>query len=155
MAVGGVCFAFYLTKKDKKEEEAEKLAANLKEEEDSLHQLRYDVNSTFGVKLEDVHENTAQDEMVRVVNLLAFLVSEACVNQEKESRHVAVAFPPHSTHWGDYEVRIRKAKWAVARNLAIQLIPELADRLPHFSEFEPLKSYREEHLEQKRRKALQ
>ena len=43
-----------------------------------------------------------------------------------------------------------KIAWASLRNLALEAVPELKDRLPHFSEFEPLKSYNADYLLKKK-----
>ena len=53
--------------------------------------------------------------------------------------------------WDD-EVSNLKQDWTEERKLALQICPKLADRLPHFSRFEPLKSYREEHIREKKAK---
>lgn len=109
-----------------------------------LYYLRNKVNLVFGIELDTIHESGTQDEVVRLVNLLAIETSVICVHQDKGKRkgnlHAAV----------DGDVYSAKRKWSEARNLALQICPELEERLPHFSEFEPLKSYNAEHLLQKK-----
>ena len=78
-----IWFILHTTKEnDKRMEEEDRNYAKYR----AMGRLQCRLYPTFGVRLEEVHTSTAQDEMVRIVNLLAFFVSEACVKQEKESR---------------------------------------------------------------------
>ena len=110
-----------------------------------LDGLRGMTELIFAVKLEDIHESTTQDEIVRIVNLLAIETSMACVNQDKYVRGGC------GRDWSG-SANLLKIKWSEARKFALKIAPELADRLPHFSEFEPLKSYNAEHLLKKKTK---
>jgi hypothetical protein len=135
-----------LCKQRQQKEEDESL--RLREEADRRDDLRSKINEIFGIELEKIHEGSSQDEIVRFVNLLAFSVAKSCVDQDKGIRGGRIK--ESDLDYLNNNVRPRKAAWAKARNLAIQAIPELKDRLPHFSEVEPLKSYNTEHLLQKR-----
>lgn len=101
----------------------------------------------MGNNLED--KNKAYDEIVRLVNLEAVRTAEACVEQDKINRGVG---GEDIDRFYDYDVADLKADWAKMRNNALKLCPDLKDRLPHFSEFEPLKSYNAEHLLKKKQK---
>lgn len=134
----------------------------------------------FGVSLSRANESAIQDEVVRIVNLCAYQTAVACVNQDKAGRgedstpyFVGYEFGQRheysyssdtytDKYWLCHEsfclnfswdklVSSRKSTWAALRDTALYGIPELKDRLPHFSEFEPLKSYNEEHLLRKGR----
>ena len=111
------------------------------------------VFNTFSVDPDKIHESATQDEIVRLVNLLACRTSLACMNQDKEVREEAVYGKRKALSW-DEESKVLKIEWAEARKLALRISPELAGRMPHFSEFEPIKSYREEHLKEKAEKSL-
>lgn len=136
-------------------------------EKELLAQLRGYVWARFGVELNTVHESTTQDEIIRMVNLSACEVATVCVEQDRARRgEVYKKTPCHFDYpevrstscsndditW-DQVVLWKKRRWFEARRLALQICPELTSRLPHFSEFEPLKSYREEHLRDKAAKA--
>lgn len=149
-------------KRDKREEEeAQKNRLREQEEEQRgiLYRLGEEVKKVFAVDLGTIHENTTQDEVVRVVNLLAYKTAVACVNEDKivhgekvePSHHPEDNTINRDTPWGEITAK-RKIEWANTRKLALQICPELAEQMPHFSEFEPLKSYREEHLLEKRAK---
>lgn len=105
-------------------------------------ELEREVRRTFHVDLETVQEPTTQDEIIRIMDLLAFCAADACVNQDKALRGET------ELRRGE-EVAGYKLRWAYSRDLVLRVAPELVDRMPHFSEFEPLKSYREEHLRDK------
>lgn len=123
-----------------------------------LHNFGVEIYNIFGVELGMVNESSTQDEIVRIVNLIAHQTALACVNQDKDGRGEQVeSYPHHSVGIPGWEnaAKALKRKWSNARNLALQAAPELKDRLPHFSEFEPLKSYNAEHLLQKKAKQQQ
>ncbi len=112
-----------------------------------LSQLAYRAETLFGVEFDTIQEDDTQDEVVRIVNLLAFETATACVDEDKSRRN--------GSKFGRGEVKDvtdRKIEWSKARNFALLIAPELKDRLPHFSELEPLKSYNAEHLRQKAKK---
>ena len=145
--IGGYCLERSLG-----EREGEKKARRRKKEkEESTQRSRWlTAHTIFAVDVDPPYENQAYDEIVRAVNLLAHLTAEACVSQDKFVRNEGTKLN-HDTSWDD-EVRRRKEKWSMERGFALQIAPELADRLPHFSEFEPLKSYRAEHVQKKAKK---
>ena len=157
LVVGGSCLIFptvAILRKNYKERIEQNREAKEKQEEQILQQLMKEIANTFhfdlsGVReiLEDIHEIYVQDEIVRFISLLACEVAEACVNQDKANRGETQFY-----HLGQETSRL-KAKWSKARMLALLIAPELANRLPHFSEFEPLKSYMEEHILQKKAKS--
>jgi hypothetical protein len=128
-----------------------------REKQNILDNLQSRIREQFSVGLDMIKETTTQDEIVRVVNLVAHQVSVACVNQDKFARGEKVEpykEPGASSYVeGDYSWNERTHKlkryWSEIRKLAIQALPELEKRMPHFSEFEPLKSYNEEYLKQK------
>jgi len=69
----------------------------------------------------------------------------ACVKRDKFIRR------PNKESFGVQEYAIKeKREWTELRNFALEIAPRLADRLPHFSEFEPLKSHKAEELLQKK-----
>ncbi len=127
-----------LPRREKKEREREKKESTRQE---LLRLLEERVHNAFSFELDTIHESDTQDEIVRVVNLLARRTAEACFNQETTTDSCS-----------DYEVGCLKRRWSDTRKLALQIAPQLADRMPHFSDFEPLKSYREEHLQEKAKK---
>lgn len=119
-----------------------------REQQYKLNEARSQARYEFGVDVKPPYKSQAYDEIVRIVNLLAQLTAKACVAQDKFVRSEKIDEIDHNTTWDD-EVNSRKRKWSQKRNLALRVCPELASRLPHFSEFEPLKSYREDHLREK------
>ena len=115
-----------------------------------LDNLKLSIRVAFEIDLDAIHESGTQDEIVRIVNLLAYETSSACVIEDRKHRG------EHGVGYSNTPVSKLKREWSKARNLALKICPELKDRLPHFSEFEPLKSYRETHLlEKKEKKARQ
>lgn len=126
------------------------------EKREVLRSLTRNVNFFLGIDLDTVHEIFSQDEIVRVVNLCAYQLAVSCVNQDIVARGGKAinlqlnsdALSGTGSRWED-KVYHLKEEWSHKRNLALQIAPELKDRLPHFSEFEPLKSYRAEHLRKK------
>ncbi|MFA5773202.1 MAG: hypothetical protein WC908_00820 [Candidatus Paceibacterota bacterium] len=129
------------------------------DEEHKFIQLRTSCKDTFGFELETVNESGNQNEVIRIVNLLAYETSEACVKQNMENRGKKVkkyVHPkdqnnlfPDFISW-DTVVQRRKISWAETRELALKIVPELKDQMPHFSEFDPLKSYSAKHLLKKK-----
>ena len=125
------------------------------DEEHKFIQFRTSCKDTFGFELETVNESGNQNEVIRIVNLLAFETSKVCVNQDIANRGKKVKKYIHPkdqdslfhdfVSW-DTVVKDKKICWEETRKLALQIAPELKDRMPHFSEFEPLKSYNAEHL---------
>jgi hypothetical protein len=147
LVAGGIAIHKGELSRKKKAEEDER--ARLKERKNStLLVLGHEVDRLFGVELSTIHETHTQDEIVRVVSLLAHQAAEACVNQDKAVRGEQVKYSDDCYH----SANARKIDWSKARKLALQICPELKDRLPHFSEFEPLKSYNAEHQAQKQAK---
>jgi hypothetical protein len=144
-----------LKRKKEKEEEKKRQEDNRRAQEEKqrgiLYRLGIEVKRVFSVEPDTIHENTTQNEIVRVVNLLAYQTAVACVNQDKVARGEKKVEPYHNP---DAEASKLKIEWANIRKLALAICPELASRLPHFSEFEPLKSYREEHLQEKANKKV-
>ncbi len=126
---------------DQKEEEERK-----RNEKTIFWRLSSEVSNTFHVWLGNVHEDHVLDEIVRQMSLLAEQTAEACVKQSKTSRGGIEVY-----NAGQVVYQL-KTKWSKARELALLIAPELEERLPHFSEFEPLKSYNAEHLLQKKAK---
>jgi len=108
-------------------------------EKEIWERLRKEVIDTFHIWPEDVHERHVQNEIVRIVNLLAFETASACVRENKAIQ--SNSFHPSQKN----DVSFKKREWSQKRNLALQICPKLKDHMIHFSEFEPLKSYREEH----------
>ncbi len=106
-----------------------------------------EIENTFSIKLDrfiEVRESHVKEEIIRQVNLLAKQTAEACMNQDKANRG---KIETYRLGRKAYELKIQ---WSKARDLALKIAPELADRLPHFSKFEPLKSYNAKHLLQKK-----
>lgn len=143
-----------------REKEREARVVQCEAEQAALQSLHGKVRiNHVDVELETIHESYTQDEIIREVNLLAYQTAMACVNQDKAGRgkktdlcwHESANGHTWTVSW-DTEAREKKASWSEARKLALQICPELAERLPHFSKFEPLKSYREEHIQKKARK---
>lgn len=133
---------------ERKEQAKKKLLEEQEERnQEILLRLSDEVCSTFHVWLENVHENHTQDEIIRCMDILAHQVAEACVNQDKFNRGEKESYSLGQKTY------LLKIKWSNARKLALQIAPELENRLPHFSEFEPLKSYNEEHLLKKKVKS--
>lgn len=141
------CFLYF--DKTFSEENAQREKEN--EEQFAQRRRRRTARDEFDVDVDPPYENQAYDEIVRIVNILAQLTANACVAQDKFVRSEKIDEIHPSTSWDD-EVSNRKWKWSNKRNSALRICPELASRLPHFSEFEPLKSYREEHLQEKANK---
>lgn len=150
LILGGLWYlvAIVEPKRQEKESRKEKEKRNRKREKDKKEHERWEMEESlpnfFGVEISDNFEDNskAYDEIVRLVNLEAIRTAISCVKQDKENRgvnkDVSVFF--------DYDVADQKGSWAKMRNNALKLNPNLKDRLPHFSEFDPLKSYNEEHL---------
>jgi len=157
-AIVVVCFLPYIgyknyKKKQKKEDELlEKSRVQWAEEEkkrkeqETREHLVRTLRSAFGVELDTIHEQETQDEIIRIMNLLAYRAAAACVNQDKAIR----GEEDLSREYQDVgEIKLR---WAEARKFILQIAPELTKLMPHFSEFEPLKSYRADHIRQKKAK---
>jgi len=136
--------ALILYTKKEKEEYEEKASRDAKDKILDILQLKVDI--MFGLELNKIYESGTQDEIVRIVNLLAHETASACEREDK-ARRGGYFHPSQRSDAG-----FKKREWSEKRNLALQVCPELKERLPHFSEFEPLKSYREEHLLQKKAK---
>ncbi|MEI6580598.1 MAG: hypothetical protein WCO07_00290 [bacterium] len=153
---------YFFPERIKKREELYKKEQALYEQqkkEQNLKNLSCEVSNILGVELFKINEIETQDEIVRIVNLSAYKTANACVNQEKENRGEKVEkyiypsdngtlFPVYYS-W-DSMVPIFKTEWAQKRNLALKIMPELADRMPHFSQVEPLKTYNENYLQKKK-----
>jgi hypothetical protein len=160
---------------NKRRRENERQEGNRKwKEQNDLYHLRRIVDNLFRFDLDEVKESVNQDEIVRLVNLMAVQTAMACVKQDKACRggkeepfYSCANNACEELCWANIErdpriiswhqgaswfnvVESRKGTWANVRKIALQIAPELKDRLPHFSEFEPLKSYNEEHLLGKR-----
>src|ERR1035437_7858485 len=71
---------------EKRHQEKARLEASREAQEEIMYYLRREVSEVFGVELDTVHESTAQDEIVRIVNLLAHETSKACVSEDKYRR---------------------------------------------------------------------
>ena len=127
---------------EKKEEEEASRRASREAQESILRNLSISLGLEFGVELETIHESNTQDEIVRIVNLRAIETANSCVHEDKKSRRGSSADSS----------RYEKNAWYQARSLALQICPELKNRLPHFSEFEPLKSYNAKNLLRKKAK---
>jgi hypothetical protein len=134
IAVSGVAF-WFRSKLNRKHKEENDLRDRSDRERQILANLTHEVSQVFAVDLAEVDAVETQNEIVRIVGILAHRAATACVNQVKST-------------YSDYDVRLLKLKWAEARRLALKIAPELAERLPHFSEYEPLKS---SNAEQKQR----
>ncbi len=131
-------------------------------EQKTTKKLDYFCKKKFGVSLDSIHESHSQDEIVRIVNLLAYFTAEACVNQDKKNRNVKVSsldthkyhyyFSPSGYFPDDWDEAAHDCKltWSEYRKFALQVLPELESRLPHFSQVEPLKSYNKEYLLRKK-----
>lgn len=148
-----------LEKRNEKREKEHKLQQEKHENEGIIYRLGVEVLNTFSVDLKTINETNTQDEIIRIVNLLAYRVAVACVNSDKSARGEKVELyvdPDENEHFSGRPwsviVTMLKVRWLNRKNLALQICPELKDRLPHFSEFEPLKSYNTEHLLQKKAK---
>lgn len=160
----------YFKKKDEEknnliEKQLDQIKQNEKREKEKiiLRNLEIKVWNNFGVNLDEVSESETQNEIVRNVNLIAKQTSFACVNQIKVN--MGEKIEPYITFSDDdknmiFEIRMPwnkrvdflKKTWFNTRQLALQIIPNAKDKMPHFSEFEPLKSYNAEHLLQKKNK---
>lgn len=125
-----------------------------------LDDLRNAVHYAFCVELDTIHESYTQEEIVRVVNLLAYQTAVACVNEDKIGRGEGLIktevvdwrqLTNHGFSWSEF-AKSRKIEWSNRKKLALKIAPELTDRMPHFSEFEPLKSYNAERLRKKAEK---
>jgi len=122
--------------------------------------LKEEVWETFSVDIDKADESVTRDEIIRNVNLVAQQVSYACVNQIKvnngEKIEPYITFDDDDTNmvlerkipWNKRVGDLKKT-WYEVRQLALQVIPNFGDKMPHFSEFEPLKSYNEKYLLQK------
>ena len=152
--MGTLCYFLVKKEQAQKKEREEEDAAREKERRLKAvqDQLAYDVRNSFSVEPDTIGENYTQNEIVRIVNLLAQQASFACVNQDKEGRGEEPGRRGCERPSWDAEAHFLKKEWSQKKNLALQICPDLKDRLPHFSEFEPLKSYNAEHLVQKRAK---
>jgi hypothetical protein len=139
-------------------EEKNKNRAVEVEKQRIFNDLKYKVLEYFSVELEKIDQTGTQDEIVRVVNLLATEIAIACVNSDKAARGETVKpyyDPSKDKHFQDFipwaeVVMKKKILWAKSRNVAILAMHELESRMPHFSEYEPLKTYRQKksHLEE-------
>lgn len=144
--------AIFKTRKQKEEDKEDRLREAKEVREEIFGNLRFEVWQKFAVELDTIHGAYSQSEIVRIVNLLAYRTAVACMNQDKEGRGLKIPRPwnesPNGHTWQvswDTEARNLKREWSESRKLAFQIIPELKDQMPHFSEFEPLKSYNAEH----------
>lgn len=122
----------------------------------ALEELKSSVSDVLLVDFDMIHEPGTQDEIVRVVNLRAHVASVMCVSQDRVARGLAPLTDQIESNtflaysgW-DVEVSAARSDWSEARNIALEIAPELKDRMPHFSQFEPLKSYNEANLLRKR-----
>ncbi|MEI7688754.1 MAG: hypothetical protein WCI91_01055 [Candidatus Nomurabacteria bacterium] len=97
----------------------------------------------FGVKLGTnlQSNNYAYDEIIRIVNLIAINVSQLCVEQDKINRSDSKIWEKKCI---DEQLKEIKTKWAEMRESAVYIKSDLINHLPHFSEYEPLKSYNAE-----------
>ncbi len=154
-------------KKEAKEKETRQkweLEEQKRNKEEIFNQLAFLAKEVFGVDLHLIHESGTQDEIVRIVNLRGHEAAQACVNQDKTNRGENIKLyirpkdrdeylHPEQFTWDEMAHEFKIA-WSEKRNLAIQIAPELTNRMPHFSEFEPLKSYNAEYLLQKKAKSI-
>lgn len=92
----------------------------------------------FQVDFDRINEKGTQDEIVRCVNILACRTAKDCFDQSCSSAEKRDILD-------DLSAKSKRA-WLEARNSALEICPELEGRMPHFGEFEPLKSYNAEHL---------
>jgi flagellar biosynthesis/type III secretory pathway M-ring protein FliF/YscJ len=108
----------------------------------------------FGLNLGStlIDKNVTYDEIIRQVNYLALQTARSCVKQDKANRRKGEK-EIDKLYDINNEVVSYKVKWSTMRKYALVVSPELGDRMPHFSEFEPLKSYNEEHLLKKKIKS--
>jgi hypothetical protein len=140
-------YKFVFEPREQKKWDEENKKAQEKERHDYLC---FKAVTVFGVDIEGSFGNAVFDEIVRNVNLLAFKAAEACVKQDIQTREGGSKY----SDWASEAVH-SKREWSEARNLAILIRPQLTDRMPHFSEFEPLKSYNAEHQQMKAKRAAQ
>lgn len=157
----------FVRPQEKKKEEATRQRRVEDEEKDRRNEersnrywLQKEVLETFAIELDTIDEISTQNEIVRIVNLMAHETATACVNQDKAGRGEEVpayylsdpTFSRYeSARWGEKASKM-KIEWSKTRKLALQVAPKLEDRMPHFSEFEPLKSYNAKYLRQKAEK---
>lgn len=160
--MGGLFYSVFIAepkrrKKEEQKKQEEQERENRRDEEQEKEYERKEIEvhipNTFSVKLGNTLEdkNKAYDEIVRLVNLEAVRTAKVCVKQDKKNRGDDGGYDEHF----DSDVADLKLSWAKMRNNALKLNPKLRDRMPHFSEFEPLKSYNEEHLLKKKAKSKQ
>lgn len=122
-------------RKREKEERKRENASNRRE-----HSL--DDFGIYAYQMDGGNEETkVKDEMVRIINLLAQKIASLCTVQNKANIE-----GKYETSSIDSSVEREKTLWSFERGRVLEIWPELKDRMPHFSEFEPLKSYKEEHL---------
>ena len=132
-------------------EEQKRLALQKKEDEEKEKQAQILPDSvwySFHVKLDSINEPEIQDEIVRIVNLAAVKVAIVAMNQDKKSRGIEIddryewateTYPYVKWDRGDFGKY--NSEWTDLRGLCLKILPALKDRVPHFSQFEPLKSY--------------
>ena len=144
----------------KKEKQEEKEKEQKKTKERILKELKENVWKIFSVDLNHIHVSEVQDEVIRVVNSIAQETSVACVKQikfqlgEKIGLYVRPDCDPtwfSPISWNQ-RADVLKKEWFNAKQLALQIIPNIGDKMPHFSQFEPLKSFNAEHILEKQTK---
>lgn len=143
---------YHIKNKEKQEGEEKQKSIKRKEEEEKKYkksEKKYIAMTYFGVKLGKTPESKskAYDEIVRLVNLEALQTAKACVHQDKANREKTNQSELEDVNNEVYDL---KKNWAFLRKQALKISTSLKDRIPHFSEFEPLKNYREEHILQKK-----
>lgn len=129
-----------------KEKKERKLKEPEEKKERELNNRRV-IALDFGIDFHEIgtdQEGKAYDEIVRTVNLLAHRLAMICVKQDKANRS------GEKSNSFDNDVYNQKWDWSYMRGKALKICPELIARMPHFSEFEPLKSYQEERIIQKK-----
>lgn len=149
-------YFFYVLPKEKTAENLKSLKAEqfeLKREDQHIEAEKKEyAMSYFQVELGTTFKskNYAYDEIVRLVNLQAVNIAKLCVQQDKVNRGI---FSTSQDSYLDEELKSCKRNWSSSKNAVLKIEPNLDDRMPHFSEFEPLKSYNAEHLLKKKAKS--
>ena len=114
---------------------------------------RKEVEEIFGMQLSEFEDRENRMMILTIVNSYAFNLATACMFQDMSNRKEKVETPysffggdiSPKTTWDD-AVKNYKKVWKKARRLVAQIDQSLLEDMPYFSEFEPLKSYREEYL---------
>lgn len=134
-----------------KKMEHDRLETQRRKREEAQDRLCRVLERTFGVDPDTVGDGGVQDEIVRIVNHLGHQTAAACVNQDKAGRGEETGDQPSRDvrHWNEEVLRLKR-EWALSRKAALMAVPSLSDRMPHFSQMEPLRTYNAEYLLKKR-----